>query len=310
MKKSEAMRDGGALDTRKLRYFYEVARLQSFRLAGRHLGVSQPSLTRHIQTLETELGVVLLQRGQRATRLTEAGELLFDHAEHLLHRLAEARAAVAGMGNFPTGTVTLALPASFAMAFLPSFLVQFKNRYPAVRLRVTEGSTRHVEDWLASGYAQLGVVVSDTASSSLVSEHLATEDLFFVGAQMPERLGTGPLSMAEIVDLPLVLPLPPHGSRRLIDDAAAAAGVQLNPWFEVDSPHIMRQVILAHGLFAIMPKLAIRSELAAGALMAVPLSPPPRRTLGLATLRGEALSAATRALAQDIRLAVRNLEVG
>ncbi|MDF2974976.1 MAG: LysR family transcriptional regulator [Microvirga sp.] len=74
------------MEIRHLRYFVTVARERNFTRAAEKLHIAQPPLSRQIQQLEEEVGMVLLDRDSRPLRLTEAGRLLYEHAAQVLER--------------------------------------------------------------------------------------------------------------------------------------------------------------------------------------------------------------------------------
>src|SRR6266545_611797 len=91
---------GDVLDVRRLRVLREVARRGSFSAAAEALSFTQPAISRQIAALELEAGAQLVDRGARGVRLTPAGELLVEHADVILDRLAAAETqleALAGL---------------------------------------------------------------------------------------------------------------------------------------------------------------------------------------------------------------------
>src|SRR5260221_10048057 len=75
------------MDPRRLLTFRTVAHERSFSRAAETLSLSQPSVSHQVALLETEIGVLLLDRGRGGLRLTHAGEVLLDHAHHIAGRL-------------------------------------------------------------------------------------------------------------------------------------------------------------------------------------------------------------------------------
>lgn len=296
------------LDIRKIHSFTEIARHGSFRLAALAMGVSQPALTRQILALEEELGVVLLERGGRTTKMTEAGVVLFERSEALLVELYETRALVKSLGAEPTGPVNLALLTSFSASFSIHLLKRSAERLPDVRLRITEGTSHYVEQRLLSGGAEIGVMLDGAISSKLVGEPIIVEDFQLFGSRFP--VSRAAWSFKDIAELPLVLPPPPHGTRRLIDEAAQREGIKLVPFCEVDSPYLIRELMLSGGVFAILPDTAVAPERQSGQLKAVQIQAPPTRSVVIGTLRGEPLSPAARALATEIRRVVHDIQGG
>jgi LysR family nitrogen assimilation transcriptional regulator len=290
------------LDSRKLWYFVEVARARSFRLAAISIGISQSVLTRQVQSLEEELGVVLLQRGIRSTTTTEAGEILLERSQKILGELEATRALLSSVGVTPTGLVTIAMLTSFSASFSSALLKNASEAMPEVRIRTTEGNSRYVEERLVHGLADVGILMRGPFAERFICEDLLEEEFCLFGQSFPDP--ERPWTMPEIAALPLVLPLPPYGTRGLIDEAARRAGVRLSARFEVDSPYLVRDLISSHGIYAILPRLSLAQERKAGLLQAVPIADAPRRTVAIATLNGKPLSTAARGVAQIIRRTV------
>jgi DNA-binding transcriptional LysR family regulator len=81
------------MELRQVRYFVAVAESLSFRQAGNHLHISQPSLSVQIKQLEDELGVSLLRRSKRRVEITRAGEVFLSAAREVLVKVKQASAA-------------------------------------------------------------------------------------------------------------------------------------------------------------------------------------------------------------------------
>lgn len=110
-----------------------VARTGSFGAAAREVGLSQPSVSRIIATLEREVGVALLARSTRAVTLTEAGAQYLARVEPVLTVLEEAEHEVRGNGEL-RGVLRVGASISFAMREVIPRLPQFMERHPALRI--------------------------------------------------------------------------------------------------------------------------------------------------------------------------------
>ena len=127
------------MELRHLRYFVTVAEQKSFTRAAAKLGIQQPPLSQQIQALETELGVLLLERLPRGVELTAAGAAYLREARDVLERVASAnelaRATAAGLeGSITVGFVNSAI----AHAHVHTLIRTFANTYPKVRLKYAE----------------------------------------------------------------------------------------------------------------------------------------------------------------------------
>lgn len=129
-----------------------------FTAASHRLGMSQPAVSRAIATLEKELGSPLLVRGGGGLALTDAGASALPHAREALRHLTLLRTEVATLAGEVTGTLSLASLPSVTGTLVAHELRAFADRYPAVTIRLLEGSEQEVRDWLDQGAVEAGVV--------------------------------------------------------------------------------------------------------------------------------------------------------
>lgn len=233
----------------QLRAFVSVAEAGTFSRAAIRLGIAQPILSRKVRALEEELGVELFHRTGRGVVLSEAGKMLEQYARGLLDTASSARTAVQRLGQAPTGQVIIGMPSSIAIVLAVELVRDFRLAYPQVSLKVMEGYSGHVLEWLAAGRLDIAVLY-DCASlrgNTLETDPLLSDELFLIGAPSdPARVGRGPVRAERLADIPLVLPSRPHGIRVLVDEALERAGSHRpNVQMEIDALHSM--VALAEG---------------------------------------------------------------
>lgn len=142
----------------QLETFMTVVDQGGFTAASRRLGLSQPAVSRAVAALEKELGLPLLVRRREGLSLTEAGSIALTHAREAARHLTLMRTEVAGLTGDIKGTLSLAsLPTATGTLVAPQ-LRTFAQRYPAVTIRLLEGSENEIRDWLDQGAAEAGVV--------------------------------------------------------------------------------------------------------------------------------------------------------
>jgi LysR family transcriptional regulator, benzoate and cis,cis-muconate-responsive activator of ben and cat genes len=144
------------VELRHLRYFAMVARERNFTRAAEKLRIAQPPLSRQIQQLEEELGVVLIERGSRPVRVTDAGRLLYEQAVQVLERIEEIKAMTrrvheAGQPRFSIGFV-----ASTLYGYLPEVIRRYRAARPAVELTLLELTTMEQIAALKEGRIDVG----------------------------------------------------------------------------------------------------------------------------------------------------------
>jgi DNA-binding transcriptional LysR family regulator len=148
-----------------LRLFVRVAHAGSFSRAARELGLSQPSASRIISTLEEEIGAVLLRRSTRVLSLTEAGAEYLSRVEAPLAALDEAEHAARGTGEL-RGALRVAAPTSFTHRIVIPALEDFLGRNPRLQIALLINDQRQA--LLAEGVDvafRLGALRDSTATA-------------------------------------------------------------------------------------------------------------------------------------------------
>lgn len=128
------------MELRHLRYFVAVAEARSFTRAAERLHIAQPPLSRQIQQLEEDLGVVLIEKGCRPLRLTEAGQFFLDHAKPLLDQLRDLRTMTQRVGKLER-TLSIGFVASTLYGQLPEIVRRYRERFPEVEVTLVEMTT-------------------------------------------------------------------------------------------------------------------------------------------------------------------------
>jgi DNA-binding transcriptional LysR family regulator len=125
------------VNTAALRYFYEVARYGSFRLAADRIHIAASAISRQIQLLEQELEVKLFARDRKGLRLTAAGEALLYRVRKAMNELDTARSEINLLHGSHKGNVRLGINETVAREFLPGFLTRFRAAYPHMNFEIT-----------------------------------------------------------------------------------------------------------------------------------------------------------------------------
>ena len=145
------------MDIRQLRYFQAIAEEGQISKAAKRLNIAQPPLSQQLKLLESELGVVLVERGPRQIRLTEAGRLLQDRAAQLLELMKATTSELQDLSTGAKGSLTIGAVASAGATFLPDRIRNFHQRYPQVTFQFWEGSTARILELLQNGVIEIGI---------------------------------------------------------------------------------------------------------------------------------------------------------
>jgi DNA-binding transcriptional LysR family regulator len=195
------------LDLRLLWYFKRTAEIGSLTRAAAELGTSQPALTRHIMRLEHELRATLLLRDQRGVTPTEAGALVLDKAENLLRLEQAMKDDIGALSRRIEGEVSLYMPSSMHWIVTSPMTGVVRAKFPDIRLRLMDGFDHLSRAQLKSRSADIGVIVYDRDSilEGIDCRPIATEQLCLIGGT-PPAIPPGPVHLAKIAGLPLILP--------------------------------------------------------------------------------------------------------
>lgn len=288
-------------DIRQLGYFVAIAETDAISSAAARLGISQPSLSEVLATLERRLGVQLLVRGPRGSQLTEAGFALARSGRLILSSLERAVEEARALGGAPGGPLAIGLPPAFALLLSVALAETMREEAPHARLRIVEAMSGYVLDWILSEHVDMGVIYEGQDCAGLESTPLLVEELFLAAApdnwpaqEVVNGIAAEPVDLAALKDLPLVLPSRSHGLRELIERAARVHGVALNAVAEIDGLRHMVCLVSRASAYAILSQSAVLDEVARGELILVPIVRPTlKRTAYLARKRARPVKAAS-----------------
>src|SRR4051812_38128212 len=148
----------GEPDVRRLRVLRAVAGHGGFAAAAAELRYSPSAISQQVAALEREVGAVLVERGPRGARLTQAGAVLDRHAAIVLGQLAAARAELDDLGRLRGGAVRLAAFESAWTALVPAAVSRFRDEHPDVELHLAEEDPVEAVAAVRAGACDVAVV--------------------------------------------------------------------------------------------------------------------------------------------------------
>ncbi|MCW5641905.1 MAG: LysR family transcriptional regulator [Rhodoferax sp.] len=290
------------METTRFKLFLDVAATGSFSRAATLAGTTQSSVSKAVSQLEAELGARLFDRTGRGAALTAAGRALLPRANALLADVQSLTSLMADLTGAVSGTVRFAVQPSVSWPLAHDLLTVTRQRHPSIRLQISDGTTHQIEEWLADGRCDLGVM-----SRAPSPEHIEAWPLFSLPLLLVSRAGAAQtarptLPFSALADVALVAPTAPNGGRMLLEEEARRRGLRLNIAQEVNSASLVKH-FTAQGDFCMVatwPWVAV--EVAAGVLAATRIvNPVLRQTFSLAVGGRRQPSAAVRAVADIVR---------
>lgn len=201
------------MEMRHLRYFVAVADERNFTRAAERLNIAQPPLSRQIQQLEEELGVVLIEKGSRPVRLTEAGKFFHAHAQALLEQAGNLKAMTQRVGKIDR-KFAIGFVASTLYGLLPEIVRRFRARYQTLDISFHEMATIEQIQALKDGRIDVGFGRLRTEDHA-IRRILLREEALIVALPVGHRLSQveGPLRLADVSqEALLVYPKQPRPS--------------------------------------------------------------------------------------------------
>jgi LysR family transcriptional regulator, nitrogen assimilation regulatory protein len=294
------------MDLRQLRFLVSTIESGSISQAARGLHITQPSLSQRLKDLEAELGVALLDRTPTGVRPTDAGNMIADRSRAILRLVDNIAIEARALTQEPIGDVFIGLPTTMALHLTLPLVKAVRDQFPKVSLRVSEGMSGHIQEWVVSGRIDLAILYTEDAIDGLKIEEINDEDLCLISRHDSVETKTD-VPFADLWKYPLVLPGPDHGLRRSIEKVRLTTKTMLNIAVEIDSlPHLKRLAIEGE-LHTILPQAACQEEVSLGQLTARRIVEPNlRRPIALARPTNRPCSLATQSINELLRSLVQN----
>jgi LysR family nitrogen assimilation transcriptional regulator len=262
------------MDLPQLRIVIQVAEVGSLNKASDRMRIAQPALSRQIRLLEEELQTKLFVRHGRGMMLTPAGHKVLDRAHRIMREVEHIRVDIDIERADVGGKVAVGLPPTVGEAVTVPFASMMQERFPLLRIQFSPGFGGHLVEWLQRGDIDMAVLYDARPLKSVHVRPLLSEALFAVGGAEAGLTLDRPISFAELVRLPLVLPTERHSLRWLAENAARQAKLMLNVRHEVESLATIRDLVRSEAGVTLLPLWSVRRDLAAGYMTAAPVVEP------------------------------------
>jgi LysR family nitrogen assimilation transcriptional regulator len=302
-------------DIRYLLSFVCIARLGNVGYAARELQVSQPTLSRQMQTLEEAFATRLFIRHGRGVTLTQPGSRLLRRLDTALPLLTlplhgDGRAEPeTGLSSLrATETVSLGIIPGIGASIISRVIQQFRARWPNLKLNVEEAPSSILEERLVGQQLDLAVLQDPPCLEALDTEVILT-DRFGLVASTRTLVGDNlsPIWLRDLVKLPLVLPPATNNIRRRLEKACFQHGLRLRPFVETDSLQVAEAIVRSGLAFTVLPSLMVHEVVERGNLIFREIEQPTVTTVHAVTANREGISLLVTELIAMVREAMISL---
>ncbi|MEU5889419.1 LysR family transcriptional regulator [Streptomyces sp. NPDC047461] len=256
-------------DLGALELLLAVARLGSLGAAARETGITQPAASSRIRSMERQLGVALVDRSPRGSRLTDAGALVTDWARRIVEAAEAFDVGAQALRDRRDSRLRVAASMTIAEYLLPGWLLALRAQRPDTAVSLLAGNSAAVAARLLSDEADLGFVEGLNVPTGLDSVVIAHDHLIVVTAPAhPWARRRRPLAADELAATPLILREKGSGTRQVLD---AALGGLARPLIELSSTTAVKAAVVSGAGPAVLSELAVGEELAMRRLVRVPV---------------------------------------
>jgi DNA-binding transcriptional LysR family regulator len=243
----------------QLQAFLAIADSGSFQGAARQCGVTQSTISRQIQALESDLGLELFHRTSQA-KLTLAGERLMPRARKICQEWESATQEISDLLLGKQPELCIAAIHSLCAYYLPPVLQRFCHDFPEVQLRVTSLGSDRALKVLKDGLVDLAIVMNNrflTTGREMVVEVLYEEPIELLIAANHPLAEYESVPWCELIHYPQVVFKDGYGMQRLVQERFERMEAKLQAALEVNTLDAFRGVVRQGELVALLPHSAL-----------------------------------------------------
>lgn len=257
----------------QLRLLTAVMERGGFSKAADALGLSQPAISHQLKALTTSVGIPIIEIVGRKVQLTQAGQVLYEHAQRILAEFEAAGTSLDELRGLKRGSIRLAGDTTVGIYVLPDLLGAFRKEYPSVDVRLGVDNRQGLYDRLVAN--EFDFVVSgrpwDDPSVPLTARPFLANELIAI-ASPNHRLAGGPrVTLAQLAAEPFIVREPGSGTRDTADEALRAAGLSLTPVMELASNGAIKRAVAQDLGVSILSRYATGLEIKTGHLVELPV---------------------------------------
>lgn len=240
------------MDPKHLQNFVAMVDCGSLSKAAGRVFIAQPALSQQLTALERELGTQLLLRSSQGVVPTEAGKVLYRHAQTILRQIEQVRHEIANPGAAEIGPVAVGLPSTMISVLALPLFERVRARHPGVRLHLFEAMSGYLGELLGHGRLDLAIQFIDADTRGINVHPLLVEELYVFG-DAGHDTGAKVCALRELDGRPVVLPPNAQSLRMLVERSFAQVGLELNVIADIDSFRAMVAIARSGAACAILP---------------------------------------------------------
>jgi DNA-binding transcriptional LysR family regulator len=240
-------------------------------LGAQRLDISQPAVSKQVQELEGALGVQLFDRIGRRVHLSQAGEVLANYALRLFALVREAEETMADVRGAGCGSLVIGASTTIGTYLLPGVLAEFRRRHPRIELLIHVENTEQIHRRLVGRELDLGLTEGLVMEEELAAEVFHEDELVMIAAAGHRLVGERRVTLSAVREEAFILREPGSGTREVEKRALARLRLPVREIMALGSTEAIKRVVAEGVGLAIVSRLAVDAECAAGTLAVLPV---------------------------------------
>ena len=251
------------LTLRQIRIFMSAAKHASFTRAAEELHITAPAVSLQIKEMEEDIGVSLFTRENRKVELSSAGEYFLLYARRVSSTLGEAAIMMERLRGSQQGLLKIGL-VSTAQYFLPQVLVQFKNEYPNVQIRIEVRNRQQLAELLSEGDIDIAIMGRPPKEIDARIEAFANHPHVFVASPSNPLAGKINISPQALNQFELISREPGSGTRFVMEKYLNEHNISPIVSMEMSSNETIKQAVMADLGISFVSLHTVGDEIASG----------------------------------------------
>lgn len=244
------------MELHQLRYFCAIVRTGSFTRAAEQLGITQPTLSQQIRSLEKQIGNPLFERLGRSIRLTSYGEVLSQRAVAILQQVAEAQSTMTELQHGVQGRLRVGVIPTVMPYLIAPQIGDFMARFPQVDVQFAEYTTRRLLEQLQSGDIDLAISGLPVRNPDIVCSQLFREPLLLAVAQDHALARSKEIDLQDLRNERLLILREGHCLRDDVLRTCSHTKIAMRSVFETDQLASIFQLVRSGFGLTIVPSMA------------------------------------------------------
>ena len=271
-------------EIRLLRYALALEEHRNFARAARSLKITQPGLSRSIQSLERLAGVQIFDRGSRTVEVTDTGSVFLEYAREVMAHSADLSREMELMKGLDRGELQIGVGTYVGVLYVDEAIAQIVREHPEVRLRIANDTWANLLPLLRRRELDLAVIDVRTLASDPechITPLTRRQGYLAVRPRHPLLKQRNALTMSDVLHYPFVSTsrYPPGLLRQFVSESAtgedpARAGLKTFPSIACESVTMMRNIVLKSDAVALLPLNVLVPDIKAKVIAVLPLHLP------------------------------------